>query len=125
MPVHTYSKDGAMRTVNRTDPVYFPNSKGGPRAYPERYAPPSWQVDGDVVRTAFATHTEDNDFVQASALVRDVMDGAARDRLVANPVAQLLNGVTEPVLPRSFDYPRNIDKSYGDRVEQGVRNGRA
>ena len=34
VPVHSYSKDGAMRTVNVTDPVYAPNSYGGPEADP-------------------------------------------------------------------------------------------
>jgi catalase len=29
-PVRAYSKDGAMRVVNVSDPVYAPNSKGGP-----------------------------------------------------------------------------------------------
>ena len=34
VPVHSYSKDGAMRMHNRTDPVYVPNSKAdrAPRA---------------------------------------------------------------------------------------------
>jgi catalase len=49
------------------------------------------------------------------------MDDAARDRLVANTVAQLTNGVTEPVLLRAFDYLRKVDQSLGDRVEKGVR----
>ena len=31
-PVHAYSKDGAMRVMNVFDPVYAPNSKGGPVA---------------------------------------------------------------------------------------------
>ena len=35
-PVHSYSKDGVMRTVNVTDPVYAPNSYGGPAADPSR-----------------------------------------------------------------------------------------
>jgi hypothetical protein len=30
--VHSYSKDGAMRIHNVSDPVYAPNSKGGPKA---------------------------------------------------------------------------------------------
>jgi catalase len=124
-PVHTYSKDGAMRVVNRTDPVYFPNSKGGPRAYPERYAPPSWYADGDIMRTAFETLAEDDDFGQVGTLVRDVLDDAARGRLVANTVGHLLAGVTEPVLQRAFGYLRNVDKSLGDRVEKGVRAGSA
>jgi catalase len=44
---------------------------------------------------------------------------------VANTVAQLLNGVTEPVLQRAFGYLRNVDKTVGDRVEKGVRDGQA
>jgi catalase len=123
-PVHTYSKDGAMRVVNRTDPVYFPNSKGGPRAYPERYAPPSWYTAGEIMRTAFEAHAEDDDFGQVGTLVRKVMDDAARDRLVANTVGQLLNGVTEPVLQRAFGYLRSVDQNLGDRVEKGVRAGK-
>ena len=121
-PVHAYSKDGAMRIANASDPVYFPNSKGGPRADSEHHPPPSWYAEGDIVRTAYETHAEDDDFGQARALVREVMDDAARDRLVGNIVAQLLNGVTEPVLQRAFDYLRNVDKDLGDRVEKGVRN---
>ncbi|HWG64520.1 MAG TPA: catalase [Streptosporangiaceae bacterium] len=124
-PVHTYSKDGAMRIVNRTDPVYFPNSKGGPRADPERYAPPSWYADGDLVRTAYELHAEDDDFVQPGNLVRNVLDDAARDRLVGNTVGQLRNGVTEPVLQRAFGYLRNVDQNLGDRVEKGVRDGQS
>jgi catalase len=54
-----------------------------------------------------------------------VMDDAARGRLVANTVAQLLNGVTEPVLQRAFGYLRNVDKALGDRVEKGVRDSRS
>jgi catalase len=124
-PVHTYSKDGAMRVVNRTDPVYYPNSKGGPRAYPERYAPPSWYAAGEIMRTAFEAHAEDDDFGQVGALVRQVMDDDARGRLVGNTVTQLLNGVSEPVLQRAFGYLRNVDQTLGDRVEKGVRDRRS
>jgi len=119
-PVHTYSKDGAMRTVNRTDPVYWPNSKGGPRAYPDRYQAPSWYTEGDIMHTAYEAHKDDDDFGQAHTLVRQVMDDAARDRLVANTVAQLRNGVTEPVLQRAYGYLRNVDQWLGDEVEKGV-----
>ena len=34
--VNSYSKDGAMRIRNATDPVYAPNSMGGPQADPKR-----------------------------------------------------------------------------------------
>jgi catalase len=124
VPVHTYSKDGAMRFVNRTDPVYWPNSKGGPRADSARYAPPSWYAAGEIMRTAYEAHAEDDDFVQPGNLVRNVLDDAARDRLVTNIVAQLCNGVTEPVRQRAFDYLRHVDKELGDRIEGGVREAK-
>ncbi|MGW4118330.1 catalase [Nocardia sp. NPDC004711] len=121
-PVHSYSKDGAMRYRTVSDPVYAPNSKGGPRADPERYGEPAgWHTDGEMVRTAYTLRPEDDDWGQAGALVRDVLDDAARARLAGNIVGHLLHGVTEPVLRRAFEYWRNVDKKLGDRIEQGVR----
>ena len=105
--------------------MYAPNSKGGPKADSERYRPPSWTTDGEIMRTAFETHPEDDDWGQAGTLVRSVMDDAGRDRLVSNITGHLLDGVTEPVLQRAFQYFRNVDKDLGDRVEQGVRAGKA
>ncbi|MCW2906027.1 MAG: catalase [Actinomycetia bacterium] len=122
-PVHAYSKDGVGRIHNVSDPVYFPNSKGGPQADSEHHQPASWHADGDLVRTAYELHAEDDDWGQAGTLVREVMDDAARDRLVSNIVGALLAGVTEPVLERAFWYLRNVDKDLGDRVEKGVRAG--
>ena len=109
-PVHAYSKDGAMRIHNVTDPVYFPNSKGGPQADSEHHQPASWYADGELVRTAYEQHAEDDDWSQPGTLVREVMDDAARDRLVSNIVAALLAGVTEPVLQRAFWYLGNVDQ---------------
>jgi catalase len=120
-PVNTYSKDGAMRIVNRTDPVYFPNSKGGPQADSEHHKPASWYAEGEIMRAAYVEHAEDDDWSQAGTLVREVMDDAARERLVSNIVGALLAGVTEPVLQRAFGYLRNVDKNLGDKVETGVR----
>ena len=55
-------------------------------------------------------------------MVREVLDDAARARLVSNIVGHLLNGVSEPILLRAFEYWRNVDKDLGDRIEQGVRS---
>jgi catalase len=121
-PVRSYSKDGAMRIQGVTDPVYAPNSKGGPAADTERYGRvPTWYADGDIMRTAYVDHAEDDNWGQAGTLVREVLDDAARDRLVDNVVGHLLNGVTEPVLQRAFTYWRNIDAGVGGRIEEGVR----
>jgi catalase len=123
--VNSYSKDGVMRVRNASEPVYNPNSYGGPVADPSRAAEVHWQADGDMVRTAYTLRSEDDDWGQAGTLVRRVLDDAARDRLVSNVVGHLLNGVSEKVLLRAFEYWRNIDKELGDRIEKGVRAGQA
>jgi catalase len=122
--VHSYSKDGPMRVKNVSDPVYAPNSYGGPKADPSRTAEALWYADGEMVRAAYTLRPEDNDWDQAATLVRDVMDDAARERLVSNVAGHLSNGVSEPVLLRAFEYWKNVDKEVGDKVEAAVRDGR-
>lgn len=123
-PVHSYSKDGAMRVENVSDPVYAPNSKGGPKADNSRNPEiATWEADGNFVREAYTLRKDDNDFIQANALVRKVMNDEARDRLVSNVVSHLKSGVTEPVLKRAFEYWKNIDRQIGERIEKGVKGG--
>jgi catalase len=123
-PVHSYSKDGAMRVENANDPVYAPNSKGGPAADPERYPEnATWEAGGEFIRAAYTLRPDDDDFGQAGTLLRDVMDDAQRDRLVSNVVGHLKDGVSEPVLERAFEYWRSIDQEIGDRIAQGVKGG--
>ena len=74
-----------------------------------------------MVRTAYTLREQDDDWGQAGTLVREVLDDAARDRLVTNVVGHLLNGVSEPVLARAFEYWHHVDKNLGDKIEQGVR----
>ncbi|MCW2676864.1 MAG: catalase [Modestobacter sp.] len=120
--VHAYSKDGAMRVRNASDPVYAPNSYGGPKADPARTAEALWYADGEMVRSAYTLRRDDDDWGQAGTMVREVLDDAARDRLVSNIVGHLLDGVTAPVLARAYEYWRNVDKTLGDRIERGVRS---
>jgi catalase len=122
-PVHSYSKDGAMRMIPVSDPVYAPNSKGGPKADPSRTAEALWHTDGEMVRTAYTLRADDDDWSQAGTLVREVMDDAARERLVSNVAGHLLKGVSEQVLERAFEYWKNIDKETGDKIEAAVRKG--
>ena len=49
------------------------------------------------------------------------MNDAERERLVDNVAGHLVNGVSEPVLRRAFDYWRNVDTDLGNRIEQSVR----
>jgi catalase len=121
-PVHSYSKDGAMRVQNVSDPVYAPNSKGGPHADGDRYPEmATWEASGDFVRQAYTPRKDDDDFVQPRALVREVMDEAARKRLASNVAGHLSDGVSPPVLERAFQYWRNIDPELGDRIAQAVK----
>ena len=125
-PVHSYSKDGAMRVDNVTDPVYYPNSvEGAPAADGNAYAEHAiWAADGEMVRAAYSSHTEDDDFGQANTLVTTVMDDAARDRLVET-VSGILSGLRrDDVLQRAFEYWHNIDKGVGDRIEAATAKRR-
>ncbi len=122
-PVHSYTKDGAMRIEKVADPVYAPNSYGGPAAKPDpRGEAGLWHADGDMVREAYTLREDDDDWSQAGALVRDVMDDDARSRLVENVVGHLSDGVSEKILKRAFEYWRNIDQDVGKRIEKGVRD---
>ncbi len=121
-PVHSYSKDGAMRVQNVSDPVYAPNSYGGPKADPARADEASlWYADGDMVRKAYTLRADDDDWGQAGTLVREVLDDAARTRLVSNIVGHLKDGVSGAVLQRAIEYWRNVDKDLGKRIAEGVK----
>jgi catalase len=123
-PVHSYSKDGAMRVQNVSDPVYAPNSYDGPKAdealYPEAAI---WDASGELTRAAYTLRKDDDDWGQPGTLVRKVMDDAQRDRLVSNVVGHLKAGVSAPVLQRAFQYWRNIDQVIGDRIAKGCATG--
>ena len=125
-PVHGYVKGGAMRMREARDPVYVPNSKGGPVADSQRFPENAvWAADGDFVRAAYTLRPDDNDFSQANVLINRVMDDAARDRLVNNIVGHVLQGVEEPVLSRVFEYWSKIDPLIGSRVKEAVLLKRA
>lgn len=123
--VRSYSKDGAMRYRNAAEPVYAPNSAGGPQADPARAGEIRWYADGEMVRQAYTLRPDDDDFSQAGTLVRDVLDDAARERLANNIIGHVLDGVNEPVRSRVFEYWRNVDAELGKKVEAGVRAGQS
>jgi catalase len=120
-PVNAYAKDGPMRMTNACDPVYAPNSYGGPQADPARASEVGWHADGDMVRSAATPHHDDDDWGQAAILVSQVMNADARGRLARNIAGHLRNGVSEPVLQRAFRYWRNVDQSVAEQVETEVR----
>jgi catalase len=122
-PVHSYSKDGAMRIDPVSDPVYAPNSKGGPSAGGCQMGvdDTGWASAGEMVREAYTLHKDDDDVGQANTLINQVMDDAARERLVNNVAGHLSDGVSDEVLERAFKYWSDIDSAIGERIEAAVK----
>ena len=122
--VNSFSKEGAMRFAYNDPaiPVYAPNSHGGPEADTATFDDGAgWSAAGDMVRSPYIQHAEDDDWGQAGTMVREVLDDAARTRLVSNISGHLLNGVTEPIRQRAFQYWSNVDADLGKMIEEAVR----
>jgi catalase len=120
-PVHSYNKDGAMTYRHAgSQPVYAPNSYGGPEADPATGQPGWWVEAGEIGRYAYERHRDDDDFVQAAALYRDVMDPIDRDHLVTNIVAHASDDVSSEVQQRVVGYWTNVDPELGARVAAGL-----
>jgi len=117
--VHNYNKDGPMRYAYTSgQPVYAPNSYGGPKGDPQRYRDPSWFVESaDIMRTAYEPHKDDDDFIQPGTLYRQVMTPTDRDHLVDNIVGHLSQGVERFIQERAVnDYWAKVDPDLGARV---------
>ena len=120
---HNYNKDGAMRYHHSGDqPVYAPNSYGGPQGDGQRYPDPSWSVEaGELVRAAYVAHPDDDDFSQPGTLYRQVLSPTEQQHLVTNIVAHLGDGVEPDVQQRAIDeYWAKVDPDLGAKVAQGL-----
>jgi catalase len=120
-PVHSYNKDGAMTFRHTGDqPVYAPNSYGGPSADPSKELP-TWMVEaGELGRYAYELHAEDDDFGQAGTLVRDVMSATDREHLVTNIVAHAGDHLSDDVQRRVIGYWTSVDPDLGAQVAAGL-----
>ena len=121
--VHNYNKDGPMRFHHDgSQPVYAPNSYGGPRADAQRYHDPSWFVEtAEIMRTAYMAHKDDDDFIQPGTLYREVLSPTDRDHLVDNLVWHLSQGVEPFIQERAVnDYLAKVDADLGARVARGL-----
>jgi catalase len=112
----TYHHKGAQ-------PVYAPNSYGGPRADPDK-EPPTWYVEAaEIGRYVTTTHRDDDDFGQAQTLYRQVMSETDRDHLATNIIDHAGNGVTGEIQQRVIGYWSNVDPQLGARVAAGLGHG--
>jgi catalase len=95
-----------------------PAEEGGPVSVADL----SWSAEaGEIGRYARARHAEDDDFLQAGTLFREVMDDAGREELIANIVAHASSEVSDEVQDRVVDYWTQVDAELGLRVAAGLR----
>jgi catalase len=125
-PVNSYNKDGFMTYRNPgAQPVYAPNSYGGPQADPSKELPTWWVEAAELGRYAYEKHRDDDDFIQPGTLVRDVMSPTDREHLVTNIVAHASAGVTPAIQARVVEYWTCVDADLGASVASGLGIGQA
>ena len=86
---------------NGDQPVYAPNSYGGPKAKLQSYPEASWLLSGEIMRSAYTLHAEDDDFGQAATLYRKVLSPTDKEHLVSNIVGHMSQGVERVKQARS------------------------
>ena len=104
-------------------PVYAPNSYGGPMADPALGADIGWSVEGaEIGRYANAKHAEDDDFGQAGTLYREVMsDDRPRRTWSSNIVGHASDEVATEMQERVVAYWSSVDAELGARVAERPR----
>ena len=123
-PVHSYNKDGAMRYDNPGDPVYAPNSFGGPAADPQLWQGDSYQVTGEILRSAYTLHSQDDDFGQPRALFSNVLSETEREHLASNIAGHAsAPEVTSDMRARVVEYWSNVHPDLGAAVSKGLNGG--
>ena len=120
--VHSYNKDGNMRYENYGDPVYAPNSYGGAEADPSPWEDESYHVSGEIVRSAYRLHAEDDDFGQPGTLYRQVLTEQERSTRAGNIIGHATseNPAEGDVKRRVIEYWTNVDPDLGARVAKGL-----
>ena len=125
VPVKSYTFDGNMTFEHSGDaPVYAPNSFGRPWSDETGPVDDGWEADGEMVRSAYALHAEDDDFRQAGTLVREVFDDAQRAQFVETVAGALAGVQHDVVLQNAFQYWKNVDQEIGDRIQAAVLAGK-
>lgn len=116
-------EDAGRRHARRkcVRPGLCAHSKGGPRADGKRCLEVDvWKASGEFIRSAYTLRAEDDDWGQPGTMVRKVLDDAACDRRVPSIVGHLQKGVSQPVLERTYEYWRNVDKELCDRLARDL-----
>ncbi len=120
-PVRSYNFDGPMTFRNPSGPNYAPNSSGGPAADPTLYDGEHYELTGEIVRSAYRLHSEDDDYGQPRALWENVLSETDRAHLVSNIVGHAsAPEVTSDMKKRVVEYWTNVHKDLGASVAKGL-----
>src|SRR3546814_19044177 len=97
-------------------PVYVPNSGG--RNWLDETGPVAdgWGADGEMVRSAYAQRSNDDDFTQPGLLVREAFNDEQRTKLVDQAAGSLQGGVGEPHPSNTYTFWESYT------AEDGVRH---
>ena len=79
----------------------------------------------DLVRAAYVKHAEDDDFVQARTLYRDVFDDGEKERFVHNITNKMLAIKNKDVEERVYAYWGNVDADLEVKVRESLAKKRA
>ncbi|AKK10173.1 catalase [Corynebacterium uterequi] len=138
--VNTYSQNGAMNYEFQAadHPVSTPNATQYGAGYLDdgvtsnhgdtfgaanQYGEASDAMIGvdahgtDLTRGAYIKHAEDDDYIQATILYRDVYNDDEKEEL-ANNIAGAMAGVSAELEKRVYAYWANVDKKLAKRVEE-------
>jgi hypothetical protein len=93
VPVHSYSQDGPMNFRPGGDPVYAPNSYGGPQGRPAHYADPAYQAHGRD-RPGRLPRPQGRHRLRPArrTMYRDVMSETDREHLLTNIIGHATHG---------------------------------
>lgn len=114
----SYQRDGFMRVDDGggSGPNYWPNSMGGPGPDPEALEPP---FEAGPQAERYPYEFDNDDFVQAGNLYRNVMGDYDRNNLVSNIVGHL-GGAKKRIQLRQCAVFYKADLEYGTRVAEGI-----
>ncbi|GAB3593178.1 Catalase [Corynebacterium faecale] len=133
--VNTYSREGNMQFVfdAEGEPSYSPNRYTKGAGYLDDGATSSsnhttyGQAEDiyvnpdphgtDMTRAGYVKHQDDDDFMQAGILYREVYNDGEKERLADN-ISNAMQGISEATEPRVYEYWTNVDENLGARVKE-------
>src|SRR5690606_32229895 len=123
--VRNYQHEGQMRYHFNPagTPVHGSNSFGPYAPEEARAGEVGWETDGELVRAAQTLRADDDDFVQAGTLYREVFSAEEKGRFHETLVGQYRALTVEDVKVRFLQYWTNVDGELGRTLRELIAQG--